>query len=42
MLFNKIIDIRKMRGEWRISTLVPVCKNKKGIKSCPNDRGSSL
>lgn len=33
--FNKNMDARKMPNEWRINTLVPICKNKGQFKVIP-------
>ena len=41
-LFNKIIETKRMPDEWRISTLIPIYKNKGDIQSCSNYRGIKL
>ena len=41
-LFNAILRSRKMPEEWRISTLIPIYKNKGDVQVCENYRGIKL
>ena len=41
-LFNKIIDIRKILDEWKISILESIYKNEREIQNCSNYRGIKL
>jgi len=40
--FNEIMRMKKMSDEWRISTLIPIYKNKGDIQNCTNYRGIKL
>ncbi|KAM1556818.1 hypothetical protein ACFX10_040308 [Malus domestica] len=41
-LFNRILKTKKMPNEWRMSTLVPIYKNKGDVQNCMNYRGIKL
>ncbi|KAM2086833.1 hypothetical protein ACFX1R_024332 [Malus domestica] len=41
-LFNRIFKMKKMPNEWRMSTLVPIYKNKGDVQNCMNYRGIKL
>ena len=40
--FNVILRTHKMPEEWRLSTLIPLCKNKDDTLVCGNYRGIKL
>jgi len=40
--FNEIMRMKKMSDEWRISTPIPIYKNKGDIQNCTNYRGIKL
>ncbi|KAM2572897.1 hypothetical protein TB1_007460 [Malus domestica] len=41
-LINRILKTKKMSNEWRMSTLVPIYKNKGDVQNCMNYRGIKL
>ncbi|KAM1087697.1 hypothetical protein ACFX2B_013050 [Malus domestica] len=41
-IFNRILKTKKMPNEWRMSTLVPIYKNKGDVQNCMNYRGIKL